>query len=79
VKWRTFYSKSNAERGATTFKTNAKTYTYSAYASGTSWYWRATASNGEKVASGDESFVSKANAEASAAKVRNNAGSANGP
>jgi uncharacterized protein YegP (UPF0339 family) len=74
-----FYSKSNAERGATTFKSNAKTYAYTAFGSGTSWYWHAKASNGEKVASGGESFVSKANAEASAANVRNNAGSATGP
>ena len=49
-----FYSKSNAERGATTFKSNAKSYTYTAFGSGTSWYWHATASNGEKVASGGE-------------------------
>lgn len=74
-----FASKFNAERGATTFKVNAKTYTYTAYGSGTSWYWHAKASNGEKVASGGESFVSKANAEASAANVRDNAGGATGP
>lgn len=74
-----FYSRSNADRAATTFRSNARTYRYEAFGSGSRWYWHATASNGENVASGGESFVSRASAERSMNNVRDNAGSATGP
>jgi uncharacterized protein YegP (UPF0339 family) len=75
-----FASKYNAERAADGFKSSAKTDDFEAFGSGTSWYWHATApSNGKTVATGGESFVSKANAERAAENVRDNAGGATGP
>ncbi len=79
VSGESFASKYNAERGATSFKSNAKTgCNYSAFGSGTAWYWHATRSS-DTVASGGESFVSKTNAERAYENVRDNAGSATGP
>ena len=79
VSGESFASKYNAERAATGFKSGAKTYAYTAFGSGSAWYWHAKASNGEKVASGGESFVSEANAKRAYENVRDNAGSATGP
>jgi uncharacterized protein YegP (UPF0339 family) len=74
-----FYSKSNAERAASGFKSSAKTAKYTITGSGASWYWNAKSSNGEKIATGGESFSSESSAQRSADNVRDNAGSATGP
>jgi uncharacterized protein YegP (UPF0339 family) len=57
-----FDSKYNAERAATDFKSSAKTAAYAITGSGSSWYWNAKASNGKKIATGGESFLSEASA-----------------
>lgn len=73
-----FYSKYNAERAATAFKSSAKTARYTVTGSGSAWYWNAKVSS-DKVATGGESFVSEASARRSYENVRDNAGSATGP
>jgi uncharacterized protein YegP (UPF0339 family) len=74
-----FYSESNAKRGASDFKASAKNDTYNVFGGGAAWYWHAVATNGKKVATGGESFVSKENAQRAADNVRDNAGGATGP
>ena len=75
-----FANKSNADRAAEGFKTNAKTCTYDVYEDTAGNYrWRAKAGNGEKVASSGEAFASKSNAQRAADNVRDNAGNATGP
>lgn len=75
-----FASKSNAERAAEGFKTKAKTANYAIFVgSDTMWYWHGKASNGEKIATGGEAFVSEYNAQRAADNVRDNAGNATGP
>ena len=75
-----FASKSNAERAADGFKSNAATSAYEVYeTSAGSWRWRAKAGNGETIAGSGENFVSKQNAERAAENVTANAGKADGP
>ena len=75
-----FAGKANAERAAESFKANAASVTFEVYEdAGSSWRWRAKASNGQTTGSSGQSFASQSNAAAAADNVKQNAGKATGP
>lgn len=70
----TFYSTSNAQRAAESFKVGAKTAQYDVYLdAGRHWRWRAWRSS-DKVAASGESFSGETSAKSAADNVRDNAG-----
>jgi uncharacterized protein YegP (UPF0339 family) len=68
---------SNARRAAAAFKANAGKSTFEVYAdTGGKHRWRATARNGQTVATGGEAFGSQAAARRAATNVQKNVGTA---
>ncbi len=72
-----YASASNATRAAQAFLSNAGVSTFDVYAdSGGGHRWRATARNGQIVATGGEAFSSQASARRAATNVQKNVGTA---
>ena len=68
---------SNARRAAAAFKANAGKSTFEVYAdTGGKHRWRATARNGQTVATGGEAFGSQSSARRAATNVQKNVGTA---
>src|SRR4051812_5448093 len=65
----------NAKRAAEAFKTNVAQNTFEVYADSSGKHrWRATARNGQTVATGGEAFGSQSSARRAATNVQKNAG-----
>jgi uncharacterized protein YegP (UPF0339 family) len=72
-----YASASNAKRAAQAFMSNAGVSTFDVYGdSGGAHRWRATARNGQIVATGGEAFSSQASARRAATNVQKNVGTA---
>jgi uncharacterized protein YegP (UPF0339 family) len=80
VSGESFDSAYNAKRPCEHSKANCSLWDYDVYAdTGGHWRWRAKASNGATVASSEESFYDRSNAQRAADNVRLNGGNATGP